>query len=243
MIERDAIVRVTRVECALETYDWAFARDETALIDAHWAARRRAKPGLFDGRVLLMRELEIEGDCLLGACFETSYKSFLSWRELGFPGSPVANCFGMAALRSADGAFMLGEMGEGTASAGRLYFPAGTPEPADIAANGRLDLEANVLRELAEETGLRADEVASDAIWTIVQARGLVACMKTLQSTATSAELQARLAAFNATQVDPELVALVPVTSPADYDRDRMPDFMLRYLDWALASGDQARYP
>ena len=39
--------------------------------------------------------------------------------------SPIDNCFSMAALRSDDGAFLLGEMAHHTYSAGQIYFPAG----------------------------------------------------------------------------------------------------------------------
>lgn len=228
------IVRVARIDHRVAPFDWTFARDEAARIDAHWAEQRRQTPALFDGRVLLAHDLVVEGDCLRGACFETSFKSFLSWRDFGFPGTPVANCFAMAALRSADGAFMLGEMSSRTANAGRLYFPSGTPEPADADADGRVDLDANTLRELEEETGLRPDEVSMEAGWTIVFDGPAVGCMKLVQSRATAPELQARLATFNATQEDPELVRLVPVRSAADYDPDRMPAFVLRYLDLVL---------
>ena len=236
-----SIVHVTDIDCRLEPYDWAFAREEAARIDAHWAARCRAKPGLFDGRVLLMQPPTFDEGWLRSACFETGYKSFLSWREFGSPGAPVANCFGMAALRSADGAFMLGEMNVSTASAGRLYFPAGTPEPSDIGADGRVDFEVNVRRELEEETGLRADDVTLGVGWTVVLGGPTVACMKLVQSDATVAELQSRLEAFNATQNDPELVSLVPVRSRSEFDGDRMPPFMLRYLDWALEA--RGAYP
>ena len=233
----DAIVRVTRLDCQMAPYDWAFAREETARIDAHWTLRRQATPALFDGRILLMHEFAIADGCLRCSCFGTSYRSFLAWRELGFPGTPVANCFGMAALRAADGTFMLGEMSASTAAAGKLYFPAGTPEPKDADAMGRVDLEANVLRELAEETGIGADAVTLDATWTVVIHGPLVACMKLVQARATVADLQEGLKAFNASQTDPELIRLVPVSSPADYDADRMPGFMLRYFDWALSRG------
>ena len=65
---------------------------------------------------------------LAGVYFETDYADFVAWRDFGHPGEPVENCFSMAALRSADGAFLLGEMAAHTVNAGRIYFPAGTPD-------------------------------------------------------------------------------------------------------------------
>ncbi len=46
----------------------------------------------------------------------------------------VFNVFAAAALRAADGAYLLGEMAPSTAAAGQLYFPCGTPDPEDITA-------------------------------------------------------------------------------------------------------------
>lgn len=230
-----AIVEVAAIDCRVEPFHWAFARDEAAAIDAHWAKLRAQKPALFDGRVLLSHRLAVEGETLVGACFETGYKSFISWRDLGFPGPRVVNCFAMPALRSADGAFMLGEMGPHTANAGMLYFPAGTPEPTDLDADGRVDYEGSILRELAEETGLAADEVALDPAWTLVFApRPAVACMRVARSRLTAEALQARLAAHNASLAAPELTRLVAVRTTGDLDPGTMPDFMLSYLAHAL---------
>lgn len=234
MRPQDAIVQVSRIDGRLARYDWAFVRDEKARIAAHWAERCRLQPRLYDGRVLLAHDVEIVDDYLRSTYFETSFRSFLSWRDFDFPGAPIANCFAMSALRSADGAFMLGEMSASTANAGRLYFPAGTPEPADAGADGRVDLEANVLRELEEETGLRRADVALDDGWTVVFDGPRVACMKLVQSSESAAALQARLEAFNAGQADPELARLVPVADAADLDVQRMPVFMIRYLRAAL---------
>ncbi len=102
------------------------------------------KPSLFNGRVLLLgrRVIETRPDGALrlkGVYFETDYADYLAWREFGHPGEPVDNCFSMAALRSADGAFLLGEMAPHTYSAGQIYFPAGTPDPSDIIED-RVDL-------------------------------------------------------------------------------------------------------
>ena len=95
---------------------------------------------------------------LSGAYLETDFASFIAWRDWGFPDKTMRNCFPMAALRSSDGAFLLGVMGAHTATAGQVYFPAGTPDPNDVVGE-RVDLEAGVMRELPEETGLGPADV------------------------------------------------------------------------------------
>ena len=227
--------RVSRIDLRPRAYDWPFARDEHARIDAHWAQAQAEKPGLFDGRVLMARDLAVADDALTGTVADVGYKPFLCWRDFGFPGDELCNLFAMPALRASDGAFLLGRMSAGTANAGRLYFPCGTPEPADLGPDGRVDLDSNILRELAEETGLLRDDVALDATWTIVFAGPHVACLKSARAALPAADLQARFAAFNAVEADPELDALVAVRGPADLDAARMPPFMLHYLAAAFA--------
>jgi 8-oxo-dGTP pyrophosphatase MutT (NUDIX family) len=238
LIRTQALQHVAAIDYRCEPYHWTFARDEAARIDAHWAALRADKPGLFDGRVLMAHRLTVDpaAATLRASGFETGYKSFLSWRDFGFPGAPVANLFAMAALQSVDGAFILGRMSAGTASAGRLYFPAGTPEPSDADSAGLVDLEASALRELEEETGFGPADVTVEPGWTIVFDGARVACMKRLRSSLTTAALMQRFAVFHAHERDPELDALVPVHSPDDLDESRMPAFMLSYLRAAFAS-------
>ena len=228
------IERVTAIDYRLEPHDWTYPLDAEAAIDAHWAALRAAKPALFDGRVLVAHRLAITDGVLHAAGFETRYKPFIAWRDAGFPGVPVFNLFAMAALRSADGAFMLGAMSAGTTSAGRLYFPAGTPEPSD-AHEGIVDLAGNALRELAEETGLGPGDVEPEPGWTLVFEGARVACMRNLRSTLTAEAMLDRFAAFNATQAEPELDALVPVRAMGDVDPARMPGFMIAYLAAAFS--------
>jgi 8-oxo-dGTP pyrophosphatase MutT (NUDIX family) len=234
-----AVSAIATIDCRLAAYEWPFRRDRAADIDAHWAKRCAAAPGLFDGRVLLMRDLEVSADRLTCSCFEAPYRAFLAWRDFGYPGPPVVNCFGMAALESSDGAFLLGRMAAGTATAGRLYFPAGTPEPADLDADSRVDFEANVRRELAEETGLGAPEAQFGQGWTLVRTAAMAALMKQVRVPVSASALRDHQSRFNAAQhaarQEAELADLVPIASPAEYDRGAMPEFMILYLDWAFA--------
>jgi 8-oxo-dGTP pyrophosphatase MutT (NUDIX family) len=223
-----------------EPLPWRFAIEEAAAIDAHWQKLVAKNPRFFNGRVLLMHRFAFTqqdyGRVLQGACFEAEYKAFLAWRDFGFPGDAVWNCFAMPALRSADGAFILGEMAPFTASPGRIYFPAGTPEPSDV-KDGIVDLEGNILRELEEETGIRAAEVTPLPGWTLVLAGARMACMKIVQSPLSAAALVDRIAAFLSREKEPELTRVMPVFCLDDLDAQRMPDFTLAYLRRALKPG------
>src|SRR5208337_2485789 len=172
------IVEVAELDFAFEPKRWSFAEAEADRIASHWAELRERKPALFNGRVLLLGRRELAscpggGLRLAGAYFETDYANFVAWRDLGRLGDAIENCFSMAALRGADGAFLLGEMAPHTMNAGKTYFPAGTPDPADI-FDGKVDLDASARRELLEETGIAADEAAIRPDWTVVFAPGRI---------------------------------------------------------------------
>lgn len=231
------IEEIAAVDYRRETLPWRFALDEAAKIDRHWQKLLEEKPRLYNGRVLLMHRFalveEANGRALKGACFEADYKAFLAWRDFGFPDENVRNCFAMPALRSADGAFILGQMASFTANPGRIYFPAGTPEPADVKGDV-VDLEGNILRELTEETGIGAADVTLGAGWTLVIAGPRLACMRLVQSDLPAAALVARVTDFLAREPEPELARVIPVFSRADLDPEHMPDFTLGYLRHVL---------
>src|SRR5262249_19265522 len=111
------IRRVTTLDLKVEPYAWPFALEKRAEISTHFAEKQREKPAIWNGRVLLARDPSFDGPRFSASYFETDFASFLAWRDWGFPGRGVLNCFGMGALRSSDGAFLLGEMGPHTANA------------------------------------------------------------------------------------------------------------------------------
>jgi 8-oxo-dGTP pyrophosphatase MutT (NUDIX family) len=237
-VSASRILSIDALDLAFAPRPWPFAEAEAERIADHWRARVAGKPRLFNGRVLLLGRHAIGADrrgmTLRGEYFETDFAAFLAWRDFGFPDLTVANAFSMAALVSADGAFLLGEMAAHTANAGATYFPAGTPDPNDV-FDGRVDLAASALRELEEETGIAADAVAYDPGWTVVYAPPRIACLKLMRIAEPAEAVKARVEAFLAADPEAELSGMRIVRGPADVDRARAPGFIVDFLDYAFA--------
>jgi 8-oxo-dGTP pyrophosphatase MutT (NUDIX family) len=211
---------------------WDFARERAAEIAAHWEKRVAAQPRLFNGRVLVLGRYAIEtrgrARVLAGAFIETDFAAFLAWREFGSPASNACNGFSMAALRGADGAFLLGQMAPHTATAGAIYFPAGTPDRQDLAGDV-VDLDASARRELFEETGVSADEATIAPGCEVVFAPGRVACMKAMRLGLPADAAKARIDAWLAADAHAEFSRMHVVRGEADFD-DRMPAFVRDYM-------------
>ena len=227
------IEAVAAIDCDFAPRDWPFAREQRRSIEATWRRESTGNPHMFNGRVLLLHEGESAGAVFRGAFLEADYKAFLHWHRSGFPDKSLRNCFAMAALRSSDGAFMLGEMGAHTSQPGRIYFPAGTPDPKDV-EGGKVDLGGSVARELMEETGLGPPDVTFAPGWTLVHAGQRIACMKVARSPLDARAILARaeelFARERAAGIEPELARLHVWRRPGDVDAARMPDFMAAYL-------------
>ncbi|WP_027134368.1 NUDIX hydrolase [Geminicoccus roseus] len=228
---------VDRIEAHLEDGPWPWAVANRERVRAHWDRLSRANPALFNGQVLIGRNRQIRAGCLQVRYVAIDYASFLTFRDLGFPDPSAGNCFGMAALRSADGAYVLGVMAGHTANAGRIYFPAGTPDPADVLPDGRVDLQGNVLRELAEETGIRPDEVEVGQGWTVVIEGGRTALMREIRIDLPAERLRARIVSFLRSETRPEFSDVRLVRSVAEAEGDGIPTFVQAYLRQALGAG------
>ena len=227
-------VAIDRLELGIAPHRWPFAEARRDEIDAHFAAQCRGVPNLWNGRVLLMNDVAVAGGLMRGTFFETGFADFLAWCDWGFPDRSVVNCFAMAALRASDGAYLLGVMSTFTANPGRIYFPAGTPDPSDIRGD-TVDLLGNVLRELGEETGLGAQDLLAAPDWTAVVAGPRIALMKEVRARRPAAELRASILDHLASEARSELADMLIVRSPADFDT-AMPEFVTAYLShvWSL---------
>jgi len=227
------IIPLSRLELRYEPAVWPFAIERRGEIDAHFEKLRAEKPLIWNGEVLLLRRGEIADGVLSGAYLKTDFASFISWRDWGFPDKTVRNCFPMAALRSSDGAFLLGVMGAHTATAGQIYFPAGTPDPSDIDGD-RVDLERGVIRELIEETALGAADIAAASGWFATPLGQRLALMKIVQAKESAARLRERICAFLAAQEQPELSDIHVVRNTDDL-RPNMPPYVATFLGGRLS--------
>jgi len=231
-----AIVRVERLELAFAPRPWPFASERRAEIDRYFGELKGRRPGVWNGRVLLLHDHAIEDGAFRGAYLETDFASFIAWRDWGFPDPAVRNCFAAGAIGASDGAFILGVMGPQTANAGKIYFPAGTPDAGDVIGE-KVDLAGSIRREVAEETGLEPGDYDDDDGWHCVLAEPRIALIRIVRAHATADELRARIRAHLARAREPELADIRTVRGPADLD-PMMPAFVSAFLTevWSRAA-------
>ncbi|HEY6023734.1 MAG TPA: NUDIX hydrolase [Pseudolabrys sp.] len=228
MITTPSVFHVDGLELSFAPKPWPFADERRADIDEFFQALRREKPAIWNGRVLLLHRQKLAAGVFRGEYLETDYASFAAWRHWGRPSAGVHDCFGAAAVATAEGAFLLGVMGRDTFSGGQIYFPCGTPDPDDI-VDGRVDLDLSVRRELKEETGLDVSEFEAEPGWTMVLDGTLIAQIKSFRSTETAAVLRERALAHLASEQQPELSDIRIVRGIADVD-PAMPRFVTAFL-------------
>jgi 8-oxo-dGTP pyrophosphatase MutT (NUDIX family) len=227
--------RVARVRARLVEHRWTWAEENATGIAANWERRRERTPAIFNGRVLMVAGARRAGDTVEADFFAVDYANLLAWIDMGQPDPSVANGFAMGALRTADGAFILGRMAEHTANAGRLYFPCGTPDLSDVTAEGDVDLAGSLVREIEEETGLAAAELAIEPGWTVIREAGLLAFMRLAQLSVDAETARERILAHLAADPKPELSEIRLVRSLGDLGDAAVPAVVPAFLRDAFA--------
>ena len=234
MRQTPSISHIDRLNLSFAPKPWDFAVERRDEIDAFFAALRRDKPSIWNGRVLMLHHHAMKDGVLHGEYLETDYASFAAWRQWGRPAAKVHDCFSAAAILAADGAFLLGVMGPHTFNGGKIYFPCGTPDPKDIVGD-KVDLELSVRRELHEETGLSVAEFASEPGWTMITDGPLMAQIKVLRSGEDSVALRRRVLLHLASEQQPELADIRIIRKHKDLD-PAMPRFVTAFLESRLGS-------
>ena len=236
MTQAPVIHRVSTLDLAVEAWAWPFARS-AARRDIERISPTSSAKGRRCGTAASCSGATrcLPGDRFSASYFETDFASFLAWRDWGFPEQAVFNGFGMGALRCADGAFVLGEMGQHTSNAGRIYFPSGTPDLDDI-RDGTVDISGSVVRELEEETGLAPGDYRSEADWHCVSTGHAVAMIRILHVDMPGEALRGRIEGQSRRCSDqPELSAIHLVRGTRDLN-SAMPRFVTAFIEAQFAS-------
>ena len=230
------IHRVAQLDLKFQSWSWSwpFAEERRADIDAHFAVKQREKPKIWNGRIVMARNPVFTANRFSACYSDVDFASFLAWRDWGFPDRSVFNGFGMGALRCSDGAFVLGEMSQHTANAGRIYFPSGTPDLNDV-SGGAVDMPGSVGREVEEETGLTSKDYRPGAHWDCVVSGSAIALIQILDVDGSGQALQARIEANLARQSQAEFAAIHLVRASSDLT-SAMPRFVTAFIEAQLAA-------
>ena len=230
---------IRHIHARVSAKPWPYAKAHRDAIDTAWAEATAANPALFDGEVLVIADSGVEGDRFEAEYRPVRFSEFLHYMRHGAPDGRSRNGFALAGLESADGALVMGVMGGHTANAGKIYFPGGTPDLSDI-VEGAVDLEGSVRRELAEETGLAAEEVTFEPGFWMAEDDKRCIFVKMVRSPLAADDLRQTILDRLAREAEPELADIHIVRDAQDLVPDRMPPFQLAHAQWWLAGGGRS---
>ncbi len=239
-VAADRVLRFRTCRLTVTTDAWPYAVAEADAIDRHWQRRSSENPALFNGVIHMLRTATVEADHFDGAFLRTNFKSYLYWREQGFPAAGIRDAFGSALLRSREGHVLLGRQGGGNLNAGQAYLPGGFIDHRDVAANGAIDIDGSILRELHEETALEPAEFEVRPGYIVTFSGPLLSIGLELQSSLDAATLRTRILSHIAREKNSELTDILIVRSPSDLEGQAIVPYAAQLLEWLFAEAPQA---
>lgn len=201
----NSVRKLSHVSFHADGEAWPFARDHRLAIDRHWQKAIAQNPKFFNGTIFLMTAFEVAGDTARGRFLRTDFKSYLYWRESGWPDAGVLDGFGSALVKTRDGGILLARQNAGHINAGLVYLPGGFIDERDVTADETIDLTRSVSRELFEETGLGPDVVQAMPGFYVTECRPQISFAVAYQANLTPESLKRRVEAFLAAGHDNEL--------------------------------------
>ncbi len=214
----DGVFQVDDCKLVVVASAWAYAAENAEAINRHWVHRSAENPAMFNGVIHLAQEAWLDGRTLRVELMRTDFKSYLSWRDAGFPAAGALDAFGSALIRSQDGHVILGRQRSGHLNAGQTYLPGGFIDVRDIKADGEVDITASILREVGEETGLAAGDYAVEPGFHVTVTGPLVSLAREIRTGLTAIPLRAQILAHIAGEDQSELTDAVIVRTLADLD-------------------------
>src|SRR5205823_7496276 len=116
-----------------------------------------------------------------------------------------------------------GRMSQATLNPGRVYPPGGSLEPSDIKPDGTVDVLGSMIRELAEETGLKAADAAWGE-WIAISDDYRLALARAYRFDLPAEEIVERIDLYLANASEEELEGVETIRSRSQID-SRMPRY------------------
>ncbi len=237
-LPRNVILPVDQVDVRLDPGPHPFAVSNAEAIAENWRQEIAANPALFDGTVVLLSELAYRDESLVGRCHAVNYSTFMLWRKRR-ENSGAEHAYAHAMLVAGDNALVAIRMGQQTVNAGRVYFAAGSFEPIDF-RDGLVDVDFNMIREVGEETGIDLSSAERGPRYHMLSTPSGTVIFRRYRVAEPADELARRIAAFVATEAEPEIEGPVVIRNATDLP-DGLMGHMKPLIEWHFVDGDEVR--
>ncbi|AZO12298.1 MULTISPECIES: hypothetical protein [unclassified Mesorhizobium] len=234
-LPRNVILPVDEVDVRLDPAPHPFEQGNRAAIAENWRSETSAKPALYDGTVVLLSALGYRDNRLTGRCHAVKYSTFMLWRK-NRALSGAEHAYAHAMLVAGDNALVAIRMGSHTVNAGRIYFAAGSFEPIDF-RDGLVDVDFNMVREVAEETGLDLSGAERGRRYHALSAPSGTVIFRRYHVPEPAEEIARRINAFIAAEAEPEIEGPVVIRN-ADNLPDGLMGHMKPLIEWHFAGRD-----
>lgn len=224
-ITSNGVASITTLKLCAWDQPWAYADTHRAAIDEHWCSVMAAGASYFNGTVYLTRHFVADGSSLNAQLSPVEFKTYLYWRDQGFPNVGMLDGFGSALIRSRDGAIVLVRQRPGNINSGLYYLPGGFIDPRDVGTDGAIDIRASVVREVQEETGLGSTDVILDPGFWVTRAGTQLSFAVGLRSALDTEELLAQIWLHIRDHPDGELDDAMAVRAALDFAELPMPPY------------------
>lgn len=232
-LPREVILPIDRVDVRLASSPHPFEREHSDRIDENWRREQAANPALYDGQMVLLSSLSLDGTRLEGMSHAIRYATFLYWRRHRSYSS-AEHVYAHAALVTADNALMTIRMGSHTTSAGQVYFAAGSFEPSDF-RDGFVDLHFNMAREVQEETALDINDLPRDSRYHALSERRGTVIFRRYYLNEDADTVASAIRRFVANDPNPEIEGPVIIRHAADLP-DGLAPHMAPIVAWHFAN-------
>lgn len=214
-------------------HPWRLA--EAAAIEAHWAREQVERPFLFNGTIILHRGLRLDGGVITGVSHRAPYAALLHWVKTQ-PDADAWHLFGSAVMLSSDGAMLLIRMAAKTANAGKVYAASGSLDESDI-ADGQVDVEGSMLREVLEETGYDLSSAEPERQLLAWRHGKRVSVFRRFRLVESASVLVGRMRDHIATGIEDEIEDVVVVRKPEDAG-PTVPPYMRALIEFHFNNPD-----